>query len=378
MIAPARIVALGCVGLVACGHGGGGEVERARVAVGYRIVEADTDALNRRGVILRNDGGGWTAVGDDVLDEDVLGGVLFTSADIAWAYGSHTLVRSTDGGRSWEDVVPRLPEELRDGQYALRSLAFADSSTGYLGASLVRGEGEAQLGPYVWITRNGGETWSPGEDLEPRPNDIGFSLAVRAGEPEVLRDALTTDAGAVVQGFGGNDRPVEAITSVPTTIGGFDTSGERGWIAVTVIPGDDFAEARPQILTSARPGAAWEAQPVPDVFAQDFAALDMCDAEVGLAAGVEPFPSFRPLVFWTADGGVAWQSSSLPATEGRFSVSEVTCVDRGEMWMLAHGSTTNVTVAFRSEDGGRSFARVELVGDERVLLNGLASNAAFQ
>jgi photosystem II stability/assembly factor-like uncharacterized protein len=382
MIALSRIVALGCVGLVACGHGGGGgEAETVRLAVGYRTVEAEPDEVNTRGIILRNQGRGWTAVGEDVLDEDALGDVLFTSGDIAWAYGSHTLVRSTDGGSSWEDIRPRLPEMLREGPYVFHSLAFADAATGYLAVRLVTNGGLPTVGPFVWITRNGGETWEAAEDLTPRLNEIGITLATRAGEPEILRHTPTGDVGAVVQAFDGADRPIEPLTALPTVIiKGFDTVGESGWVAVTVIPGDDSAHSRPLILTSARRGESWTAQTVPDVEAQDFGYLDMCDAHFGLAGGSVPPPEFRPLIFWTDDGGLTWQSSAMPAIDDGFTVTEVTCVEDDEMWVLASQAIgpSPEGALLRSDDGGRSFSRVEVSSDERPILLGLTSNAAFQ
>ena len=379
MISPARIVALGCVGLVACGHGGGGEAERARVAVGYRIVDTDPDEETTRGLILRNDGGTWVSVGEDVIGEDKLVDVLFSSADVAWAHGSDSLLRSANGGRTWEDARPRLPEDLREGPFVFHALAFADEATGYLVVQAATNGGLPTMGPFVWITRNGGETWERGEDLAPVLNETGLAVAVRAGGAELLRHAPTGETGAVVQGFDGNDHPIERLTDVPTGIrDGFDTVGERGWIALTITPGDDFAESRPIILTSERPGAAWTAHTLPEGVGVDFGSLDMCDARVGVAGGSELFPRIRPIVFWTADGG-DWRTSAVPAFDGEFSVTDVTCATEEEVWVLTKGGRLEPeTAVLRSEDGGRSFTRVDLGLAPGALLLGMATDAAFR
>jgi hypothetical protein len=349
------------------------------VAVGYRVVEADPDGEQTRGLILRNDGDAWVSVGEDVLDDGTLRGVLFSSADVVWAHGADSLLRSANGGRTWEDVRPRLPEDLREGPFVFHALAFADGATGYLVVQAATNGGLPTMGPFVWITRDGGETWERGEDLTPVLNETGLAVAVRAGRAELLRHAPTGETGSIVQGFDGNDHPIERLTAVPTGIrNGFDTVGERGWIAVTITPGDDFAESRPIVLTSARPGAAWTAQTLPDGVGVDFGSLDMCDARVGVAGGAELFPRIRPILFWTADGG-DWRTSAVPTFDGEFTVTDVTCASEEDVWVLTKGGrVAPETAVLRSEDGGRSFTRVDVGLDRGALLLAMDTDAAFR
>lgn len=379
MISLSRLVALGCVGLMACGHGGG-DPEVVRLAVGDRVVLVD-GVPQERVVILRGVGQQWTPVVDGLPDPGSVSTVFFASRDVAWAYGSRAL-RSSDGGRTWRDMVDRLDAALPEGReyaYQLRSMAFADADAGYFAAYSIFPSGFPDRGPFVWSTRDGGESWTEVVGVGQTNQEVGFMLQTRAGIPELLRHSIDEGPGVVVQDLDDPRREALRLTTVPTVVNeGFDSVGAQGWIAVTVISGDDFTDARPAIFTSDRPGAPWRAQQIPDEPVIDFGTLDMCDARVGVAAGMHWVP-LRTIVYWTDDGGAQWKRSAFPTAAG-LEFTSVLCVSPSEILVAGRRSSAeaSVTELYESRDGGETFARSDVTFDASTRLLGLASNAAFQ
>ncbi len=382
----ARMNRIGLVGIVfaafgqaACGGGGGDtggsfHAVTTRLIVGTRLLPDNSS----RAVILRSVGGKWESVGDAILDERGLGGVVFASHDEAFAYGGRFL-RSTDAGRTWEDVQGKLPEEVDTGPHVLRSLAFADARSGYLATYRVDDLGFPRDGPFVWATRDGGEHWDRVDDVPVVQGEVGFEVAVRDGVPEMLRHPATGAIGAVVAPFDGADFDVQTVaTSAAVIRQGFRAVGERGWVAFGVAPGEDVAHIHPAILTSARPGAPWIPQQLPDVPPTDFGELDMCDATVGVAGGTEANGDFFPVVLWTDDGGTAWHESDVPGKTPGFALSDLLCVRPREILMVTTDFRTfERSALFESTDGGRSFTRVSVPFEDRSQLFGLASNARY-
>ena len=380
LITLSRIVALGCVGLMACGHGGGAP-EVVRLAVGDRVVMVD-GVPRERVVIFRGVGEEWTPVVEGLPDPGSVSAVFFVSRDVAWAYGARAL-RSTDGGRTWRDMVDRLDAALPEGRensYQLRSMAFADADTGYFAAYSIFPSGLPDRGPFVWRTRDGGENWSEVLDVGQTNQEVGFMLQTRAGIPELLRHAVDESPGVVVQDLDDPRREVHRLTTVPTVVEeGFDTVGDRGWIAVTVIPNGDFLDLRPAIFTSDHPGAPWRPQPVPDEAVVDFGTLDMCDARVGIAAGKHLIPSLQTFVYWTGDGGAEWTQSTVPNASG-FELTSLLCESAAQILIAGTRNSASgfATELYESRDGGKTFAKNDVAFGARTRLLGLASNAAFQ
>jgi photosystem II stability/assembly factor-like uncharacterized protein len=383
MISLSRIVALGCVGLMACGHGGGGggEPDVVRLAVGDRVELVD-GVWQERVVIFRSVGEEWTPVVEGLPDPGHVSSVFFASRDVAWAYGTRAL-RSTDGGRTWRDMVDRLDAALPEGRenaYQLRSMAFADADTGYFAAYSIFPSGFPDRGPFVWSTRDGGDNWSEVVGVGQTNQEVGFMLNTRAGAPELLRHPLDEGTGAIVQALDDVTGEPIRLTSLPAVvIEGFDAVGTQGWVAITVIPGDDFADARPAIFTSDAPGAPWRSQSVPDEVVMDFGTLDMCDANVGIAAGKNLFPSLRTFVYWTDDGGTEWRPSVVPNAAG-FELTSLLCVSATEILVAGTRDSANgfATELYESRDGGKTFAKKDVTFDAPTRLLGLASNADFQ
>jgi hypothetical protein len=354
------------VGVVGCGSGdGGGGDEPLRLAVGSRLEGSEP----ARALILRNQGEAWESVGENVADVVSLAEAVFTSKEEVWAYGGG-LVRSTDAGLTWQDVSSTLPPEVRDGPHVLRALAFADARTGYLGTYRVDGAGFPLDGPFVWVTHDRGGSWDRVDDVEVVPQEVGFVLGVRGGVAEIVRHAIP-GPGAVVDTIAGADVGRQAVAASPSTfLDGFRTVGTRGWIAFS--SGPDVAQARPSILSSARPGAPWISQTVPDVLAGEFGGLDMCDAAVGIAGGTDFVNGFEPVILWTDDGGDAWHRSGLVGSHGPLEFGDVACVDHRLMLTAQHDLGTDSSVVFESRDGGRTFVAAAPPIGGAIQINGLA------
>jgi photosystem II stability/assembly factor-like uncharacterized protein len=354
------------VGVVGCGGGdGGGGDEPLRLAVGSRLEDGEPS----KALILRDQGDGWVSVGENVADAVILAGAVFSSKEEVWAYGGG-LVRSTDAGRTWEDMTGRLPPEVRDGPHVLRALAFADARTGYLGTYRLDDSGFPLDGPFVWVTHDRGGSWDRVEDVEVVPGEVGFMLGVRGGVAEIARHAIP-GPGTVVDVIAGAEAGRQTVAASPSSfLDGFRTVGTRGWIAFS--SGPDFAQSRPTILSSARPGAPWISQPVPDGLGGEFGGLDMCDATVGIAGGTDFVNGFQPVILWTDDGGDAWHRSEVTGTHGALEFGDVACVDHQVLLTAQFDIASGSSVLFESDDGGRTFAAAAPPIERATRINGFA------
>jgi photosystem II stability/assembly factor-like uncharacterized protein len=322
-----------------------------------------------RAFILRDEGRGWESVGEEVADVVILAAAVFASKNEVWAYGGG-LVRSTDAGRTWEDVTHNLPPEVRDGPHVLRALAFSDAATGYLGTYRVDAIGFPLDGPFVWVTHDRGESWRRIEDVEVVSQEVGFALGVRDGVAEIVRHA-TPGPGAIVDVIDGAGFGRQTVASVPSTfLDGFRTVGARGWIAFS--SGPDIAQGRPTILTSTRAGGPWTVQSVPDVLAAEFGGLDMCDERVGIAGGTDFIGGFQPVVLWTDDGGDAWHRSEFVGVRGGLDFGDVACVTHRVMLTALYDFGTGESFLFESTDAGRTFVAAPLPFEAATQINGLA------
>lgn len=371
------IVAAALAGLVACGNDGS-EREVVRLAVGVRFDSGGGPSQQEEashGLILRNAGDAWVSVGDEVLDERGPSRVVFSSPDVAWAYGGRFL-RSMDAGRTWRDVESNLPEEVRKGPHVLAGLVFASATTGYLGSFTVTPDGSSLDGPFVWVTRDGGEKWSRLENVV-LGTAGNFALAVRDGVAEMVRHPPSGALGAIVEAIDGAPSTVQTLATSPVIIGGgFSTVGARGWMLLNVAPDGHVLDARPTILTSAHPGAPWTVQQVPDIRAADFGPLDMCDASVGVAGGSLVMGGFGPAFLWTDDGGGQWHASTVRGTFSFVGVPSVLCVHEREAWAVANDLRTfRDSALLKSVDGGRTFERVPGPFDGRSQIFDLARSS---
>lgn len=324
-------------------------------------VAASTPAHAERAVQERESGPGWqlTPTGTDARFR----GLSAVSRHVAWAAGSKgTVLRTVDGGRSWQDVSPPGVSALQ-----FRDVEAFDARRA---VALTIGEGEDSR---VFRTDDGGATWTE---------------TFRNTEPQAFYNCITFFDQR--HGLATSD-PVDGRFRILST-----DDGGRSW---EVLPSDGMPEAQPgeygfsasgQCLVSSGPKDAWLASgaaenarvyhsrdrgrtwtfaeaPIPAGDpAKGVFALAFRDRTHGIAVGGD----FRPeeaspdAAAVTADGGTTWTGSAAPPAAYR---SGVAWLPLGKSAALAVGPTgTDLTLdsgrTWRSVDDG-SFDTVDCTPD---------------
>ena len=329
------------------------------IAVGEIILE------RRTGVILSTTDGGANWVQTEFPNLDGVTGVAFTDRINGIALGERTLLRTSDGGRTWS-MESSLP--------GLRHVAFADSLTGVAFGG---------WGKVCW-SWNGGRTWWPVErfqyfytvhsiafvtstmavavgqknysedgDIPPRHDpflmrttDWGQTWRHHAALPENLRGACFTDAltGTVVGRAGAIARTTDGGTTwtaqYPTTrdLLGVSFANDATGIAV----GD-----RGTALRTTDGGSSWVAGA--SWTAENLEAVQMVSVGTAFAVGGSG------TILKTADGGQTWASQATPANENFLGVAfydEMSGMVVGEGGVILH--TTDGGATWQSLDGQTS------------------------
>lgn len=353
----------------------GSPFPEALLACGRRFHHA---TFNETPLVLRNEGSGWREVSIDASVQTVLNGVVFSTPDVAWAFGFFedqtrpVLWRSSDAGRTWTDVTMHLPAAC----HGIRALAFADAATGYLVSHEV-------LGPFApFATHDGGTTWLPVARDFPGVGVGTFALGMRGTAAEAVR---YDSSGLSVARLDDVDAaPVVLAPSGGTAISGsnaFATFGLTGWIGASAPTDLEFPPFRATILTSAMSGVPWTQQPVEQSGWTQLTSVDVRDSEDGVAGGfriaslVDTIDGFALVM--QADGR-AWETAPITGLPPGYEVDDVLRT-RGEgAWAIAVDVVTGIDASafLRSEDNGRSWQHVATEFEHDVQLVDLARNTA--
>ncbi len=305
----------------------------AALTVGLLAPPAQAEGQETRGV-GRGSGWGWALkqTGKDARFR----GLAAVSRSTAWVAGSKgTVLRTADGGRSWQDVSP--PGATAEG-LELRDIEAFDARRA---VALSIGEGEASR---VLRTEDGGKTWTEAfRNPDPRAFydcltffDSRHGLAMSDPVDGRFRILSTDD--------GGRSWQVLPSAGMPEALPGEAGFAAGGQCLVSAGPRDVWLAtgggAVARILHSADRGRTWQAaesgipagDPAKGVFAVAFR-----DRTTGLAVGGDyRTGQASPPVSYTHRSGAAW----LPHIRGA---------------ALAVGPTgTDVTT-----DGGRSWRPLE-------------------
>ena len=136
---------------------------------------------NGPGVILKTEDAGdtWTTIlGGE--DESLFGleAIFFTSVDTGFAVGwDNNIMYTTDGGNSWEEKT------VGNNIYYYTDVEFWDADNGVISAKQNGNEGDQ-----VWVTEDGGNTWTPATGIE-----IGIIDLVYADENTLFAACLEED-----------------------------------------------------------------------------------------------------------------------------------------------------------------------------------------
>ncbi|GIH16268.1 WD40/YVTN/BNR-like repeat-containing protein [Rugosimonospora africana] len=279
----------------------------------------------------------------------------FASADQGWLLGTApcstkpctSIVRTTDGGRTWVGIPAPKAELEPNGQngcdanqLCVRALRFALSTTGYAYGSTA-----------LYLTRDGGLTWT---------KQSGQADAVELANGTALRVSHDTQGCPPGCGYEVSTAPVgsanwQAVTAPGTLTGNavqLLRAGHHAYLAVYRNPAGGAENAQATLATSTDDGRHWTTRG------------DPCGTDAGkegdttqLAVGPEGSLTVLCLVRGDASGYV------ITSTDGgaTFGPHHRTPSTRPDAVGAASPTTIIVTVAsvlYRSTDAGASWAAV--------------------
>jgi len=292
-----------------------------------------------------------------------LRGVSVGPDGAVWASGTNgTVLRSTDGGRSWSSrpVPDAASLDLRDVEALSASTAFAmvagtDTARIYrttdAGAHWVRQYDDTRKGVFL----DGIAFWDALHGLAVGDPMDGHFLVLRTDDGGIRWTQL--DAGSSPAAITGEAAFAASGTAV--TVG----SNGRAWIATGGVT-EPGASAR--VFRSTDYGRTWQVSttPIPAGSASTgIFSIAFRDARNGVAVGGDyAHPdSRRPNVAITADGGVTWQLADSAGITDYLSSVAYSGGDRpGLVAVGTRGS-------FMSRDGGRTWIRHDSVSYNAIV-----------
>jgi photosystem II stability/assembly factor-like uncharacterized protein len=292
-----------------------------------------------------------------------LRGLAAVSRDVAWASGSAgTVLRTVDGGRSWQDVSPPGAAELQ-----FRDIEAFDARRA---VALAIGEGEASR---VFRTGDGGATWTESfRNTDPKAFydcvtffDTRHGLAVSDPLDGKYRILSTSDGGRSWRVLTSTNMPAAQVGEASFAASGqcLVSAGSRDvWLATG-------GAATARVLHSHDRGLTWSvadttipaADPAKGVFALAFR-----DARHGLAVGGDyrPDQASPDAAAVSADGGASWIPSQRPPQAYRSGVAWLARLGSAAVAVGPSGSDLSLDSGrtWRTFDNG-SFDTVDCTGD---------------
>ncbi|MEU9870297.1 MULTISPECIES: WD40/YVTN/BNR-like repeat-containing protein [Actinomadura] len=277
-------------------------------------------------------------------------GLAAVGRETAWlAGGGGTVLRTTDGGRTWRDVAPAGAEGLE-----FRDIEAFDARRAVV---LAIGEGDASR---VYQTSDGGVTWRLGfRNDDPRAFydcltffDSRHGLAVSDPVDGRFRIIATGDAGRSwrVLPPGGMPPALEGEAGFAASGQCLVSHGPRDvWLATG-------GASRSRVFHSGDRGLTWTVAdtPLPSSPSQGVFAVAFRDSRHGVAVGGDyrPGQPSPAAAATTADGGRTWRPARRPPAEYR----------SGSVWPAYAGPavlTVGPTGSDGSLDGGRTWTRFD-------------------
>ncbi len=303
----------------------------------------------------------WEVVETGVLES--FRGLSAASNEVVWASGSHgAVLRSVDGGRSWQDrSVPDAAElDLRDIE------AFSERE-----ALAITAGSPAR----IYVTDDGGATWRKTYE-DDRPEIFFDAMAFWDRDRGIaFGDPIDGSFSVITTADGGESwLPVDAAALPPALEGeaGFAASGS----CLTVQPdgqvwfGTGGSVAR--VFHSADFGVSWSVSPTPILAGENSTgifSLAFADERNGVAVGGnyrEPEDATRNIAF-TRDGGRSWNAPPVgPAgfrsavhfldETGRLLIAVGSAggdytIDGGELWLPLGQRGFHALAVVRESDG---------------------------
>ncbi len=259
----------------------------------------------------------------------------FISNNVAYIVTNHNrLFKTIDGGNNWTDISPEQGTSF-DGLGVTPKVHFFNESIGAVAFSLDDGSNNYNYDVvfgYVWITRDGGQTWSERFDVN---EDQILHL-------EQVSENVTYISGAAAYGVSSN-KWFKKIT--------YDPANANYTLSdVTPMPND-----RPHVMSG-----------------------DWLDENNGVVIGRLNYGSYYISVFRTTDGGTTWTNidSNLPepaASQISFSDRGIQMIDE-DTFIFAYYYPVDggyETKIWATDDGGINWFETGIV-DSKVMLNSLS------
>lgn len=293
---------------------------------------------------------------------------------VGWAAGDRQLFATMDGGRTWTDRSDALPG-FSFGELVVAT--FADRQHGLLVATAAEEVGV----PIVFRTEDGGASWAAATlDVHPGPlspysflsrpaclTRAGVGILAWHSHPDADEQnvfvAITTDFGSQWQDVSGRN----SLSSRRIVHGVACTGDSDLW----VIEGDE-AETGPipregRLLHSADAGAAFAPVSSPSVGGEEpsAAAVTFLDASVGWLASLT---SSGGAMLHSEDGGQSWSHLLDPSSTAPFRVAAIEMsfgdLNRGLVSYFErsspHPMTPSSNVLLVTDDAGRSWTRIQI------------------
>ena len=273
-----------------------------------------------------------------------LRGLSAPTANIVWASGSGgTIVRTTDGGRTWKRLTIPDTQELD-----FRDIDAFDDRTAYV---LSIGDGDASR---IFKTTDGGATWMlQFQNRDPkafydamafRDERRGFAFSDSVDGRFVIR--RTDDGGRTW-----NAIPTSVLPPALTGEGAYAASGSNVAVAGSNVW---IGTTASRVLRSTDSGATWSVfqTPIPTSSSAGIFSIAFRDSNHGMAVGgdYKLEAEARDNGAVTADGGRTW--SKVTGLGGYRS--GVAYVDSQNTWVAVGPSGSDL-----STDGGRTWSRVD-------------------
>jgi photosystem II stability/assembly factor-like uncharacterized protein len=249
-----------------------------------------------------------------------LAGIDVVNREIAWASGGFdvpgvepptpgVVVRTVDGGQSWQDVTPPGGKDLtfHDVEAFDRNHALA----------LAVGSGQDSK---IFRTDDGGTSW---ELVFESQEQDAFYDGIAFFDPHrgiAMSDPVAGKFRILATGDGGRTWQVASINGMPPALPN-EFARATGTCLVTTGPHDAWFGTQPdgpnsRVFHTRDRGLSWSAvtTPIPGDPQFGIASLAFRDAQHGLAlGGSNPGASTPSVVAATADGGATWSPVGSPA-----------------------------------------------------------------
>jgi heat shock protein HslJ/photosystem II stability/assembly factor-like uncharacterized protein len=372
--------------LAALGSADSFELAEERLAIGYDGGRGTLDFVREGEAAAPPEGSAETAL---QLQE-----LYMLDAERGWARGRigdglvQQLLFTGDGGESWQVRTPGRAPRPQPGpeQEVAAAATFASASEGWVSYMLPGGAATGER-PVVWATRDGGQTWEPGEGLDLAgmpfehyiPSDLGFVdeqfgwLLAHLGagmSHDYVAIFTTADGGATWRRVADPERNPEIQACNKSGL--VFTSERDGWLA-----GDCPGLMPPLMLyQTADGGATWNPVLLPVADGQPVAGAE----ELGSACGVRQMVRVAPgalvlslhcfdfeqassaaWLYRSDDSGENWQVERLPVSDGLFDF-----VTPENGWILGEVES-RPGILFATSDGGETWEpRGQIEGQGQV------------